>query len=62
MYFAEIRPFEEIFREGQGQSGGGAAGEKSQQEQQAGKMAENQKQIISATWKLQRQEIGTEVK
>jgi hypothetical protein len=62
MYFAEIRPFEEIFRESQGQSGGGAAGEKSQQEQQAGKMAENQKQIINATWKLQRQEIGTEVK
>ena len=58
MYFAEIRPFEEIFRQGdgmegsmQGQQGGGAGNESM-------KLAELQKQIISATWKLQRREHG----
>ena len=60
LYFAEVRPFDEIFRQGQGgggeQSSGGG-------EQQAGgggspqtKLAELQKQIINATWKLQRQQ------
>ncbi len=53
MYFAEVRPFDEIFREGQGaekppgESPGGAG-------EQAAKLAELQKQIINATWKLQR--------
>lgn len=58
MYFAEIRPFEEIFRRGsdqkqkqQDQQGGGGGGQ-SQSEQ----LAELQKQIINATWKLQRTE------
>ena len=53
IYFAEVRPLEEIFREGQG--GGG------EQEQEGGeqgespgeKLAELQKQIISATWNIQ---------
>ncbi|HEY2951883.1 MAG TPA: hypothetical protein VGK40_04825 [Verrucomicrobiae bacterium] len=59
MYFAEVRPFEEIFREGQS-----ADGESSQQEKKEGqgnqsaKLAELQKQIINATWKVQRQEAG----
>lgn len=51
MYFAEVRPFEEIFREGpsaEGQAGQQAGNEST-------KLAELQKQIISATWKLQRQ-------
>jgi hypothetical protein len=57
MYFAEVRPFEEVFRQGQGaegdqqaggQSGGGAGGRQRQ-------LAELQKQIINATWKLQRE-------
>ncbi|MDZ4783242.1 MAG: hypothetical protein SGJ19_23595 [Planctomycetia bacterium] len=59
MYFAEVRPFEEIFREGEAPSGG----EQQQQQQQAGgamqaaeELVELQKQIIAATWKLIRRE------
>ena len=60
MFFAEVRPFEEIFREGQGQ-------DPSQQQQQqqgqqnqnaAERLAELQKQIITATWNIQRRETG----
>lgn len=53
LYFAEIRPFEEIFREGSGQ-------EQEQQGEQGGQQSPSQelvrlqKQIVSATWKLQR--------
>jgi hypothetical protein len=53
LYFAEVRPFDEIFREsqnmesGEQQGGGMQAGE-------AQKLTELQKQIINATWKLQR--------
>ena len=57
LFFAEVRPFEEIFREGQAMEG--------QSEQQAGqqgnrtaRLAELQKQIINATWKLQREHGG----
>ena len=55
MFFAEVRPFEEIYRpgdggEGSGQQQQGGAGE------EATKLAELQKQIISATWNLQRAE------
>ncbi len=61
MYFAEVRPFEEIFR--QGQSGEGEEekkpGEKGTRQQQMGKLAELQKQIINATWKLRRQHVGS---
>ncbi len=52
LYFAEVRPFEEVFREGQqpdGQSSG-------PQESQSGKLVELQKKILSATWNLQRQQ------
>lgn len=57
MFFAEIRPFEEIFRENQ--SG-------QQQNQQSGiqgnspamELAELQKEIINATWNIQRRESG----
>jgi hypothetical protein len=58
MFFAEIRPFEEIFREGQagGEEGGeGAEGGSSPGQQ----LAELQKQIISATWKVRRQSPGS---
>jgi hypothetical protein len=61
MYFAEVRPFDEIFRQGeqptdqqmQEQSGqqGGAG-------QQAEQLAEIQKQIINATWTLVRRETS----
>lgn len=57
MYFLEVRPFEEIFREAQAPD---SQGEQQQQQRQneAGKLAESQKQIVNATWKLQRQETG----
>lgn len=50
IFFAEVRPFEEIFREsdappGGGQQQGGAA-------QEAQELAELQKEIIAATWTL----------
>ncbi|MDR3623043.1 MAG: hypothetical protein P4L85_27065 [Paludisphaera borealis] len=60
MYFAEVRHFEEIFRQGeqpssasqeQEQQGGGNA-------QQADQLAELQKQIVNGTWKVVRREIG----
>jgi hypothetical protein len=58
MFFAEVRHFEEIFREGQSPPGG------QQQQQQGGqnaqaaeKLAELQKQIINATWKVMRREL-----
>ena len=57
MYFAEVRPFEEIFREGQPQEGEGQ-GQKSGAGNESLKLAELQKQIINATWKLQRQAFG----
>ncbi len=66
MYFAEVRPFEEIYRQGeqpseseqrereqQQQGEGGAA-------QEAGELAEMQKEIINATWKLIRRETAAE--
>ncbi|MGH7943659.1 MAG: hypothetical protein ACREF9_01405 [Opitutaceae bacterium] len=54
LYFAEVRPFDEIFRESQNMESG-------ESEQQGGqgnetrKLTELQKQIINATWKLQRE-------
>ncbi len=55
IFFAEVRPFEEIYRPGDDSSGGqpppggGAGGE-------ATKVADLQKQIITATWNLKRAE------
>jgi hypothetical protein len=56
MFFAEIRPFEELFREGDAS----ATQQRQQQQQQQGsqgaqqaeELAELQKKIISATWNL----------
>ncbi|NBR87131.1 MAG: hypothetical protein EBS84_12395 [Proteobacteria bacterium] len=59
MYFAEVRPFEEIFRQAEG--GEGAEEEKEAKDsgkEKMGKLAELQKQIINATWKLRRQQLG----
>ncbi len=55
LYFGEVRPFDEIFRESQQMD----SGDDEQQQKQGGgaqarKLTELQKQIISATWKLQR--------
>ncbi|MDB6173061.1 MAG: hypothetical protein JWL59_2372, partial [Chthoniobacteraceae bacterium] len=62
MFFGEVRPFEEIFRAGDGSEEAqndeqkeGAAGGK---QQAATKLAELQKQIIQATWNLKRSEDG----
>ncbi len=59
MFFAEVRPFEEIFR--QGQVGESSEEEKEQQQglsQQVEKLIKLQKQIINATWKLHRQPVS----
>ncbi|MDX1563825.1 MAG: hypothetical protein R3236_00400 [Phycisphaeraceae bacterium] len=50
LFFAEVRPFEEIFREGAAPPGGGQSGGRQQQ-----KLIELQKQIVSAVWNLKRQ-------
>jgi hypothetical protein len=52
LFFGEVRPFEEVFREGQAMEGQGMGGQ--QRESQSAKLAELQKQIINATWRLQR--------
>ncbi len=62
IFFAEVRRFEEIFREGEGSSGeeGGESQSGQQQGNAASKLAQLQKQIITATWKLQsRRPSGT---
>jgi hypothetical protein len=59
MFFAEVRPFEEIFREGQAQDPNQQQQQQQQGQQgqnQAERLAELQKQIITATWNIQRRE------
>jgi len=56
MYFAEVRPFDEIFRQGQGGQQSGGGGESAGGGGPRARLAELQKQIINATWKLQRQQ------
>jgi hypothetical protein len=58
LFFGEVRPFEEVFREGQGMDGqNGQSGQ--QRGGQGAKLAELQKQIINATWKLKRDYGGS---
>ena len=62
MYFAEVRHFEEIFRQGQQQPGGQQQQQQQQNSpagQQAQQLAQSQKDVINATWKLIRREIGS---
>lgn len=56
MYFAEVRPFEEIFRQGESPPGGDASnqGQGGGNAQAAEELVELQKEIINATWKLVR--------
>lgn len=67
MYFAEVRHFEEIFRQGQAPAGGQQpqpqqnGGPQSQNAQQAQQLADLQKEIINATWKIIRTESGDNV-
>jgi hypothetical protein len=68
MYFAEVRPWEEIYRQGEQPAGGEQAErERQQRERQQGQgenvqraeqLAKLQKDIINATWKLIRRETG----
>ncbi|WP_417378576.1 hypothetical protein [Gimesia sp.] len=61
MFFMEVRHFEEIFRQGQSAGGGAKGGKSGGNAQQAEKLAEQQKQIINATWKIIRREIKATV-
>lgn len=58
MYFAEIRPFEEVFREDQ--SGGGSQDQqgRGQGNSPAMELLQLQKEIINAAWNIQRRESG----
>ena len=62
LHFAEVRPFEEIYREDQSAEAGMRAGQPPPSGggngQQAEELAELQKQIINATWKLIRREVA----
>ena len=60
LFFAEVRPFDEIFRQGSGLEGDGKGesqgGDQSgNQGGPSGKLVEMEKQIMIATWKLQRE-------
>ncbi|MFO0905113.1 MAG: DUF4175 family protein [Pirellulales bacterium] len=66
MYFAEVRPFEEIFRAGEQPTRGEQQQRNSQNQQgqgqnaqQAQDLAKLQKEIINATWKVIRRESAT---
>ncbi len=54
MFFAEVRPFEEIYRPGDESAGGQPP--QGAEAAEAAKLAELQKQITSATWNLKRGE------
>jgi hypothetical protein len=59
MFFAEVRPFEEVFREGPSMSEQQQQQQQQQQsqgEKKAEDLAELQKQIMSATWNVLRRE------
>ena len=63
MYFAEVRPFEEIFRQGEQPPGGQQQQQQNQSPNamQAQQLAQLQKEIINATWKVIRREIGSKL-
>ena len=58
IYFAEVRPFEETFRESQSQAGQQGQNQNQGEQspgQQAEELARLQKQIITATWNIKQQ-------
>ncbi|MBL9190539.1 MAG: hypothetical protein JNK23_23880 [Opitutaceae bacterium] len=55
LFFGEVRPFDEIFRESQNMESGEGEQQGGGQGAEARKLTELQKQIISATWRLQRE-------
>jgi hypothetical protein len=58
MFFAEVRHFEEIFREGQSPPGGQSQQPGSQNAGRADDLANLQKEIINGTWNVIRRETG----
>lgn len=56
MYFAEVRPFEEIFRASNSDSSSSSQQQQQQQNNPATKLLELQKEIVTATWNIQRRE------
>jgi hypothetical protein len=58
MYFAEVRPFEEIFRQGDQPPSGEGMPSQSGNANQAENLSQLQKEIVNATWKLVRRETG----
>ena len=56
LFFGEVRPFDEIFRENQSGGGGGGGGGE-QDGSPTSKLAELQKKILNATWKLERERV-----
>lgn len=59
MFFAEVRPFEAIFRQGE-QPPGGQAGAAGAGQQQSEELLQLQKQIVTATWSLIRREAHSQ--
>ncbi len=57
MFFAEVRPFDEIFRESQAMQPQGQDSQQQGPGDQPQRLAELQKQIMSATWKLRREPV-----
>ena len=54
LFFGEVRPFDEIFRQGEEAAGGAPPPGEGGAAEQASKSAAAQKDIVNATWKLQR--------
>jgi hypothetical protein len=54
LYFAEVRPFDEIFRESKAMQSSDSQQQQQDQDGDSQRLTDLQKQIISATWKLQR--------
>ena len=56
LFFAEVRPFDEIFRESAGMESEDPPGKEKEKQggDQARKLTDLQKQVINATWRLQR--------
>lgn len=57
IYFIEVKPFDETYRQGEGGSGGGGGGGGSDV-MQTRQLSRRQKEIISATWRVKRTLAG----
>lgn len=58
IYFIEVKPFDETYRQGEGGSGGGRGGG-GNDVMQTRQLSRKQKEIISATWRVKRTLAGT---